>query len=68
MRSKKKEAESMKKRLMKKLHKKNLVIANEISSKMNIDEKQILVVQDGVVQLDFNNPKHVETYEKWIED
>lgn len=58
----------MNKRLKKKLDKKNKLIANEIAAKMIIDKDKVLTVKDGVVQIDFDDPKHVEIYEKWIED
>lgn len=58
----------MKKRLKKKLDKKNQLLANQIAANTVIDKDKVLTVKDGIVQIDFNNPKHVETYEKWIED
>ena len=58
----------MKKRLKKKLDKKNKLIANEIAAKMIIDKDKVLTVKDGVVQIDFDDPRHVKIYEKWIED
>lgn len=60
--------EALKKRLKKKLDKKNKLIVNEISAKMIVDEDKVLTVKGGIVQIDFDDPKHVETYEKWIED
>ena len=60
--------EALKKRLKKKLDKKNKLIANEISAKMIVDEDKVLTVKGGIVQIDFDDPKRVETYEKWIED
>ena len=58
----------MKKRLKKKLDKKNKLIANEIAAKTIVNKDKVLTVKDGIVQIDFDNPKHVEIYEKWIED
>lgn len=58
----------MKKRLKKKLDKKNKLIANEIAAKMIIDKDKVLTVKDGIVQIDFDDPRHVKICEKWIED
>lgn len=32
------------------------------------DEDVIRVNENGVVQIDFSNPKHVKTYERWISE
>lgn len=58
----------MKKRLKKKLDKKNQLIANEIAAKMIINKDKVLTVKSGIVQINFEDPRHVEIYEKWIED
>lgn len=31
-------------------------------------EDVIVVSKGGKVQLDFNNPKHLETYRRWVEE
>jgi hypothetical protein len=33
-----------------------------------VEDKDIITVKNGVAQIDFNNPRHVEVYEKWIKD
>lgn len=59
----------MKKRLKKKLNKKNMTISKKIFlNKKFIDSFPVLDIVDGKVQLDFNNPKHIEIHKKWMED
>jgi hypothetical protein len=41
----------------------------EIVDKIEIKEEDILPVdKNGVIQFDFNNPRHVKIYERWMED
>jgi len=59
----------MNKRMRKKLEKKNEELSKKIWELAEIDEERILRVdKNGVVQIDWDNPKHVEIYNRWIQD
>ena len=58
----------MNKKSQEELKKINEELSKQIFEQLEIKEEDILEVKDGVVQLDFNNPKHLEVYKRWIED
>lgn len=55
------------KRIKKKKHKQLQQKLSKLFENVK-DEDIIHVNKDGVVQLDFNNPKHIEFYKRWITD
>lgn len=63
----------MNKRQRKKMYKKitnmNIKISNSIDIFQYVKEEDILQTDiNGVIQIDWNNPRHVNIYKLWMED
>lgn len=63
----------MNKRQRKKMYKKitnmNIKISNSIDMFQYVKEEDILQTDiNGVIQIDWNNPRHVNIYKLWMED